>query len=182
MTSRPIGRIPRSRRARACGGSVWWCAALQGLALHTLNEHAAAKAAFDRMLANAPGNQRCEWTEIALWLSSDSAAQRAYRARPCDERVQSDKKLFRLAQPLWGLPANDLHNELMARHTMSEIHAMGRIPYDLTFGGDLLESQLRYGWPVNWSVQNGGVGDPRPPSVIGHEPTPSYDFFQTPRR
>jgi hypothetical protein len=26
-------------------------------------------------------------------------------------------------------------------------------------------------------VQNGGVADPRPPQVIGHEPTPSYDFM-----
>ncbi|MFY7924025.1 MAG: hypothetical protein ACOVSI_16590, partial [Gemmatimonas sp.] len=37
--------------------------------------------------------------------------------------------------------------------------------------------QVRYGWPTAWSVQNGGVADPRPPQVIGHEPTPSYDFM-----
>jgi hypothetical protein len=30
-------------------------------------------------------------------------------------------------------------------------------------------------------VQNGGVADPRPPSVIGHEPTPSYDFMPSPK-
>jgi hypothetical protein len=39
---------------------------------------------------------------------------------------------------------------------------------------------VRYGWPTAWSVQNGGVADPRPPSVIGHEPTPSYDFMPVP--
>lgn len=165
------------KAARACGATAWWCSALQGLALHTLNEHVGAKAAFDRMLATMPSSTRCQWTEIGLWLSSDSTTQRAYRARPCDERIKSDLKLFRLAQPLWSLPANDLYNELLSRHTMSAVHAMGRIPYDLTFGGDLLESQVRYGWPVNWSVQNGGVGDPNAPSVIGHEPTPSYDFL-----
>ncbi|MEO7996453.1 MAG: hypothetical protein ABI852_03350, partial [Gemmatimonadaceae bacterium] len=163
--------------ARACTGTAWWCSALQGLALHTLNDHAAATAAYQKMLNTMPANLRCSWTEIGLWLSSDSASQRAYRARPCEERMKSDMKLFRLAQPLWSLPSNDLYNELLARHTMSTVHGMGRIPYDIGWGNDLLESQVRYGWPVNWSVQNGGVGDPRPPSVIGHEPTPSYDFL-----
>jgi hypothetical protein len=165
------------KAARACAGTAWWCSALQGLALHTLNQHAAAKAAFDKMLGTMPENMKCSWTEIALWLSSDSTAQRTYRARPCAERMKADERLFRLAQPLWGLPANDLYNELLARHTMSTVHGMGRIPYDLSFGNDLLESQVRYGWPVNWSVQNGGVADPRPPQVIGHEPTPSYNFL-----
>lgn len=165
------------KAARACTGTAWWCSALQGLALHTLNQHAGAKTAFDRMLGQMPETMKCEWTEIALWLSSDSTVQRNYRARPCAERMKSDERMFRMAQPLWSLPANDLYNELLARHTMSTVHGLGRIPYDLSFGGDLLESQLRYGWPVNWSVQNGGVADPRPPQVIGHEPTPSYYFL-----
>jgi hypothetical protein len=165
------------KAARGCTGTAWWCAALQGLALHTLNEHVAAKTSYDRMLKIMPESMKCEWTEIALWLSADSTAKRAYRARPCAERMKSDERLFRLAQPLWSIPANDLYTELLARHTMSLVHSLGRIPYDLSFGGDLLESQLRYGWPVNWSVQNGGVADPRPPQVIGHEPTPSYDFL-----
>jgi hypothetical protein len=165
------------KTARACGGTAWWCSALQGLALHTLSQHAAAKTAFDRMLNTMPETTKCNWTGIALWLSSDSSTQRAYRARPCEERMKGDERLFRLAQPLWMLAANDLYNELLARHTMSEIHSFGRIPYDLVWGNDLLESQVRYGWPVNWSVQNGGVADPRPPQVIGHEPTPSYDFL-----
>ena len=165
------------KAARACAGTAWWCAALQGLALHTLNEHAAARTAFDRMLSTMPESMRCEWTQIGWWLSADSAVQRDYRARPCDERIKTDMKLFRLAQPLWGLPANDLYSEVLARRTISAVHGMARIPYDMVFGPDVLESQMRYGWPVNWLVQNGGVGDPRPPSVIGHEPTPSYDFL-----
>lgn len=165
------------KAARACEGTAWWCSALQGLAYHTVNQHAAATAAYQKMLNTMPENLKCSWTEIALWLSADSAAQRAYRARPCEQRMKDDMKLFRMAQPLWSLPTNDLYNELLARHTMSTVHSMGRIPYDIGWGNDLLESQVRYGWPVNWSVQNGGVADPRPPSVIGHEPTPSYDFL-----
>ncbi|MDQ6612273.1 MAG: hypothetical protein M3Y64_07560, partial [Gemmatimonadota bacterium] len=165
------------KAARACTGTGWWCSALQGLSLHILNQHLESKTAFDKMLRTMPDSMRCSWTEIALWISSDSTVQRNYRARPCDQRMKDDERLFRLAQPLWALPANDLYNELLSRHTISTVHGMGRIPYDLTFGPDLLESQVRYGWPVNWSVQNGGVADPRPPQVIGHEPTPSYDFL-----
>jgi hypothetical protein len=165
------------KAARACAGTQWWCSALQGLALHTVNEHVAARGAFQRMLSQMPENLRCSWTEIGLWLSADSAVQRAYRARPCAERIKSDERIFRMAQPLWSLPADDLWNELLARRTISTVHSLGRIPYDIGWGPDLLESQIRYGWPVNWSVQNGGIMDSRNPSVIGHEPTPSYYFL-----
>jgi hypothetical protein len=51
---------------------------------------------------------------------------------------------------------------------------------DLSWGADIEETQFRYGWPTAWSVTTGGAGDPRPPSVIGHEPTPSYDFMPRP--
>lgn len=161
--------------ARACAGTGWWCAALQGLALHNANRHADAAAAFDRALAAMPTGQKCAWTDLTMWL--DPAALPAYKALGCAGRDAENTRILRLAQPLWSLPANDMRNELFARRTMSRVHSLGRIPYDLTWGDDLLESQVRYGWPMAWSVQNGGVADPRPPQVIGHEPTPSYDFM-----
>jgi hypothetical protein len=77
------------------------------------------------------------------------------------------------------LDGNDVRSELAARRVITRAHAMGGIPYDMTYGDDMAESELRYGWPVAWSVQTAGALDPRAPSVIGHEPTPSYDF--TPR-
>jgi hypothetical protein len=165
--------------ARACGGTSWWCAALEGLALHSANRHADASAAFDRALREMPEAQRCQWTDLTWWLEPSSHA--AYNALGCNGRAAENARVFRLAQPLWMLPGNDVANEWYARRTISRVHSMGRIPYDLQWGADLLESQVRYGWPSAWSVQNGGVADPRPPSVIGHEPTPSYDFMPTPR-
>ncbi len=167
------------KAARACGGTGWWCAALQGLALHNANQHVESAAAFDRALNTMPVAQRCVWTDVSLWL--EEAQHAAYRAMPCAAREVRNARILRLAQPLWSLPANDIRNELYARRTISRVQSMGRIPYDLTWGDDLLESQMRYGWPTNWSVQNGGVADPRPPSVIGHEPTPSYDFMASPK-
>ena len=166
------------RAARACRGTAWWCAALEGLALHDASQHREASAAFARALAAMPESQRCEWTDLSLWL--DPAMQTTYKGNSCAGRAAENARILRLAQPLWMLPANDAQNEVYARWTMSRVHSLGRIPYDLQWGDDLLESQLRYGWPTAWSVQNGGVADPRPPSVIGHEPTPSYDFMPVP--
>lgn len=165
------------RAARACTGTAWWCAALEGLALHNANRHKDAAAAFSRALAAMPDAQRCAWTDLSLWL--DPAMQPTYKALGCAGRASENARIFRLGQPLWLTDGNDLENELYARRTMSRIHSLGRIPYDLQWGDDLLESQVRYGWPAAWSVQNGGVADPRPPQVIGHEPTPSYDFMPT---
>lgn len=161
--------------ARACAGTAWWCAALQGLALHNLNRHADATAAFDRALAEMPEAQRCVWTDLTMWL--DPAMHANYKALGCAGRGPENTRILRLAQPLWMLPGNDIQNEWYSRFTVSRVHSLGRIPYDLQWGDDLLESQLRYGWPMAWSVQNGGAADPRPPQVIGHEPTPSYDFM-----
>lgn len=166
------------RAARACQGTTWWCSALQGLALHHANQHSDAAAAFARALTEMPVAQQCLWTDLTWWL--DPTMHATYRATPCADRTAENARVLRLAQPLWMLPANDVQNELYARRTMSRVHSLARIPYDLQWGDDLLESQVRYGWPTAWSVQNGGVADPRPPSVIGHEPTPSYDFMPVP--
>jgi len=164
--------------AAECRGTPWWCSALQGLAAHIANRHEASAQAFTRALSEMPTAQRCEWTDLTWWLEPQSHA--AYAAIPCAGRDEMNNRIYRLAQPLWLLPANDVRNELYARWTISRVHSLGRIPYDMTFGRNILESQVRYGWPEAWSVQNGGVADPRPPSVIGHEPTPSYDFMPTP--
>ncbi len=166
--------------ARECSGTAWWCAALQGLALHNDNEHLKSSQAFDRALKAMPESQRCTWTDFSWWLeASERSSYAQHRCGP--SRDTENTRILRLAQPLWMLPANDLQNEGYARRTMSRIHSLGRIPYDLQWGDDLLESQVRFGWPTAWSVQNGGVADPRPPSVIGHEPTPSYDFMPDPK-
>lgn len=164
--------------ARLCKGTDWWCAALEGLALQVGNQHKDATASFARSLTLMPEEQRCQWTDLSLWL--EPSMHSAYSALGCSGRAAENARIFRLADPLWMLPGDDIGNEWFSRWTISRVHSLGRIPYDLQWGDDLLQSQLRYGWPVAWSVQNGGAADPRPPQVIGHEPTPSYDFMPAP--
>ena len=164
--------------ARECGGTAWWCDALRGLALHASSEHVNATAAFDRALAAMPDSMRCAWTDLRPWLPT--TMHEAYGAASCAARGPANDRILRLAQPLWMLPSNDLRNELFARHIISIVHGQGRIPYDMSFGDAIPAMQVRYGWPTAWSMQTAGALDPRLPSIIGHEPTPSYDFMPTP--
>lgn len=165
--------------ARACGGTPWWCDALRGLALHVNNQHVNATGAFDRALGAMPDSTRCAWTDLTPWLPESAHA--AYAARSCAERASENARILRLAQPLWMVPANDARNELLARHTISIVHGQGRIPYDMPWDGSIAAMQVRYGWPTAWSMQTAGAMDRRLPSIIGHEPTPSYDFMPSPR-
>ncbi|MDF1505402.1 hypothetical protein [Roseisolibacter sp. H3M3-2] len=166
-----------ARAGVACAGTSSWCAALRGTAHHVAGRHGAAAAAFDSALALMPAAERCAWRDVSLWLAKKE--QDAYKALGCDARAGWESRFWWLGQPLWMLDGNDLRSELFARRVITRAHAMGGIPYDMTYGDDMMESELRYGWPVAWSVQTAGALDPRAPSVIGHEPTPSYDF--TPR-
>jgi len=161
--------------ARACGGTAWWCDALRGMALHVLDQHVDASSAFDRALASMPEAVRCEWTDLTPWLPTSMSS--TYGAKGCTQRAADNGRMLRMSQPLWLLPANDLRNELLSRHLISIVHGQGRIPYDMSFDGSIPAIQVRYGWPTAWSMQTAGALDPRLPSIIGHEPTPSYDFI-----
>jgi len=161
--------------ARECGGTAWWCDALRGMALHVMDQHVDAALAFDRALASMPDAIRCEWTDLSPWLPT--SVHEAYRAKGCVQRAADNGRILRMSQPLWLLPANDLRNELFSRHLISIVHGQGRIPYDMSFDGSIPAIQVRYGWPTAWSMQTAGALDPRLPSIIGHEPTPSYDFI-----
>ncbi len=161
--------------ARECGGTAWWCDALRGLALHTGNQHVASAAAFDKALGAMSDSMRCAFTDLTPWLPTSMNA--TYGAKGCAQRADDNARMLRLSQPLWMLPANDLRNELLSRHLISIIHGQGRIPYDMAWDGSISAMQVRYGWPTAWSMQTAGALDPRLPSIIGHEPTPSYDFM-----
>ncbi len=164
--------------ANACQGTTWWCSSLTGLAMHVSDRHAEASAAFDAALRTMPDSVRCEWNDIRPWLPT--SAHEAYAALSCSARTQQNRMVLKLAQPLWMLPANDARNELLSRHVISVVHGQGRIPYDMAFDGSIPAIQVRYGWPTAWSMQTAGALDPRLPSIIGHEPTPSYDFMPSP--
>jgi hypothetical protein len=168
--------------AAACRGTPWWCRALAGLAAHAAGRHQAAGAAFDSARALLPdAAARCAWDDLGPWLPPRALG--AYRRLACGsaERARFERRAWRLAAPFWtldpaGAAVNDLRTELAARRTLVRLHAAGEHPQALPWGADLTESDLRYGVPTAWSVRD-PIGVDGVPSIVGHEPTPSYDFW-----
>jgi hypothetical protein len=173
-----IGRAADARQAAAaCRGTPWWCQALASLAHHAADDHRAAAAAHDSARALLPDSAaRCAWDDVAPWLPPDAA--RAYHRLACGsaDRRRYEARFWRLAQPFWALPANDLRTELAARRTLVRLFATAVNPQRLPWGDDLAESDVRYGVPIAWTVRRPPLGSGLDPSVVGHEPTPSYDF------
>jgi hypothetical protein len=172
---RPAGAV---EAAGACRGTPWWCRALGALAHHVAGDHAAAAAAHDSARAHLPdAAARCGWDDVGPWLPDGAA--RAYRRLRCpgDDRARYEARFWRLAQPFWALPGNDLRVELAARRVLVRLHAAANPnPQGLSWGDDLAEVEVRYGVPAAWSVRRPVHGSALDASVVGHEPTPSYDF------
>ena len=170
--------------ATACAASRLWCLSLRGVTYHLSNRAVAAAAAFDSADALRSLGERCAWNDLSPWLEPGVA--RAYHRLPCGsvERTRWEARFWRLAQPLWLLPVNDLRNEWHARRIMARIHGAGANPYGMTWGDDFDECELRYGWPTAWSTYESRTNAmamyalaPDPGRYVsGWSASPSYDW------
>jgi hypothetical protein len=124
-------------------------------------------------------SERCEWTDITLLLEGE--ARKRYDKLPCAEREAFERRFWALARPLHLWPANDRRTEHFARVTMAELQAASRSPHDLSWGDDMHELMLRYGWSRRWSREPPSMSDPGRPHIVGYEPTPQFDFVPAPR-
>lgn len=163
------------RVATECSAAPWWCSALRGFSQHALGEYAAADREFAEALAKMAQRKRCQWTDLSDLLPD--ASRKAYRALPCEARDSANVRIWWLADPRWGLGGNDLRTEVYARLTMSELVQQARSAHDMSWGDDMAELMLRYGWPQAWSRAQPSSVDPATISVIGHEPSPSFEFM-----
>jgi hypothetical protein len=163
------------RAATECSAAAWWCAALRGFSAHALGDYEAADRDFEAALARMPPAQRCRWTDLSDLLPD--ASRKSYRKVPCERRDSVNAHIWWLADPRWGLGGNDLRTEVYARLTMSQLVQQARSAHDMSWGNDMAELMLRYGWPAAWSRASPSSVDPTQVSVIGHEPSPSFDFL-----
>ncbi len=163
------------RVAEACAATAWWCSALRGFARHALGAYEAADRAYSAAIAAMPAAQRCRWTDLRDLLPDGIRA--AYRAVPCERRDSLNARLWWLADPRWASAGNDLRTEVYARLTMAELVQQARSAHDLSWGDDMAKLMLRYGWPTAWSRSPPSTTDAARISVVGHEPSPSYDFM-----
>jgi hypothetical protein len=163
-----------------CWASDWWCDALAGLALHQAREYARADSAFTSALAEMTPQQRCRWMDISLLL--EGRAAKRYEKLPCADRAQFENRFWWLSQPLYSLAGNDARTEFYARRTMSRLEQQARSAYNISWGRDVDELMMRFGWPTWWSRDHpSNALASTLPSVVGHEPTPSFFFHPSDR-
>lgn len=137
--------------ARACRAERWWCAALEGYALHESARFVEAQAAFDAALAAMPAEERARWTDVEDLLRPED--QRELRRAGEDERAALARRLWWLADPLWSDEGNDRLTEHYARWTMHHIQHRARQVDRLSWRDDTREAVVRYGWASSWERQ-----------------------------
>jgi hypothetical protein len=148
---------------------------LRGFSAHALGDYEAADHAFEAALARMAPAQRCRWTDLSDLLPD--ASRKSYRKVSCEQRDSVNARIWWLADPRWALGGNDLRTEVYARLTMSQLVQQARSAHDMAWGADMAQLMLRYGWPAAWSRASPSSVDPTRMSVIGHEPSPSFDFL-----
>lgn len=163
--------------ARACRAVTWWCAALAGFALHAAGDYAGADSGFAAALRDMPPDERCRWTDLSKLL--DGALGSRYRHLACADPARDAfaARLWWLAQPFYSVSGNDRRTEHFARMTMARLAAQSRTAYGVSWGADLSELTLRYGWPVYWTQAPAGPGFSTDIAITGHDPDSAFHFF-----
>ena len=161
--------------ARECRAERWWCAALEGLALHIAERYSDADSVYARALREMSEAQRCQWLDIRLLVSE--ALSRELDRADCAQRAQFADRLWTLSQPLWSTRGNDLRTEHFARLTMAAILPRSANPHGMSWGDDSRELLLRYGWAEWFTRHESGYSAFALPTITGHDREPSYAFF-----
>ncbi|HEX6966225.1 MAG TPA: hypothetical protein VF166_10525 [Gemmatimonadaceae bacterium] len=164
--------------ARACGGTIAWCAALRGLARHADGDDVGANAAFDTALAAMPEDERCRWTDLSQWLDGDVAKR--YHKLGCAVRDSVNDRIWWLAQPLAIRAGRDVRAEFLSRQTLIRVLEHAALPEGMPWGNDMEALLVRYDRPTSWAQEDDGtlrIADPTSTPLIGHEPTPSFDVM-----
>ncbi|HET6616308.1 MAG TPA: hypothetical protein VFH69_00695 [Gemmatimonadota bacterium] len=162
--------------AAACGAEPWWCAALEGTARHAAEDFEGAERAFDRALRTMPIAERDRWTDLAPLL--DGPSRRVWRGLGPGAREAFARRLWWAADPLWSVPGNEIRAEHFARRTWDRMQERAASAYDVSWGADLRELLVRYGWPVAWERARedvGRLGSGRP-GVVAHDPPGAKRF------
>jgi hypothetical protein len=164
--------------ARSCRATRWWCDALLGLALHVGGDFAAADSAYAAALGEMPALTRCHWLNLAPLLDDDIRG--TYKKMSCEEREAADARIWRAADPLFMTPGNERRTEHFSRVLHTALQQNAANTYGFSWGGDLAELILRFGWAEKWTQESPqSVYSDAKPSITGHEREPGYHFFLT---
>lgn len=160
--------------ARECGSTRWWCLALVGYADHVLGESAAAESAFVAALDSMPVGEACRWRDVSVLLPGDTRSR--YEKESCEARRALEDRYWLLSRPRLGAGGNEWRSEFYVRRVQARLARRSSNPQPGSWGGDAEELLLRYGWPVGWSRVQTGAAMLGEPSIVGHDPVPSFNF------
>ena len=163
--------------ARACRAERWWCDALAGFAFHGAQDFARADSAFAIALRAMPEAERCRWTDLSALLAE--AAHRSYRRLDCAGRAALAARWWLLADPLYMIAGNERRTEHYVRHVHARLQRDAREGYDTSWGDDMYEIAVRYGWATSWTRARptGLIDGTGGYNITGHEPAPAFPFF-----
>lgn len=122
--------------------------ALLGFALHHAGDPAEAEAAFGAALERMDENERRRHEDLSELL--DGEARTTYGGLRGEARTRFERRLWRLAQPLWLETGNPTRTEHLSRHVW--VRLLPEAPWvrgKIGWGRDLEELTLRYGMPVS---------------------------------
>ncbi len=160
--------------ARECRATAWWCSALAGYTAHANGNAHRADSAFAVAVAALPTEESCAWRDIAPLLSDDD--RDVYEHRSCDERRALEARYWLLSRPQFSTGGNEWQNEFHVRRVLNWLGERAATPHLLSWGRDAADLVLRYGWPTAWSRTATSTGSMQEPSIIGHDPSPSFAF------
>jgi hypothetical protein len=164
--------------ARSCRATRWWCDALLGLTLHVGGNYGAADSAYAAALNEMPSQTRCHWLNLAPLLDDDIRG--TYKKMTCEQREAADARIWWVADPLFMTPGNERRTEHFSRVLHTALQQDAANTYGSSWGGDLAELILRFGWAEKWTQEppQSMLTDSRP-AISGHEREPGYHFFLT---
>jgi len=162
---------------RDCRAEAWWCAALEGLALHGLERYGDAEAAFGRALALMDGARALEWRMSERVIDRDARERlRDLEFGGPDSLAAGLDLLWLLADPLYLVPGNDRLTEHYARWTVATLKEGARNSFRMSWGADLEELTVRHGWEIGWERSPAyTLGGPF--SITGHKHPEAREYM-----
>lgn len=163
--------------AVSCRASGWWCSALAGFALHHSGRAAEADSAFTAALEEMPAGERTEWHNVEPLLPD--CARGRYRRMPQDQRARFEDRFWRLSDPFLVRAGNEVRSEHLARNVRDRLQDRAASPEGISWGDDLREILLRYGWPRGWERVRDSRPTLGPTPIVSHYGDANRDILAT---
>jgi hypothetical protein len=168
--------------ARGCGPvPPWWCAALEGLALHGLHRYLEAEGAFGRALGGMDPELALEWRVPDRTVDPDGRGILDAAVTAGDETLKVVlERLWWLSDPLYLVEGNDRMTAHYARWTVATLKDGARNPYRLSWARDLEELTVRHGWEIGWERSWASTPGARE-GITGHKDPEGRDYLPSGR-